>query len=77
MSEQEWLDIFGDNLRSIMAEYGYTQGELADATGISKSSISYYVNKEKVPSVRALINISYELNMSLDELMDFGSRIES
>lgn len=75
MSEQEWLDIFGDNLRDILIETGYSQKDLAETTGLSEGAISSYINKKRMPCIRALINISYELGISLDELMDFDDRI--
>lgn len=76
MSEVEWLDIFGDNLRDLMEEKGYSQRDLADATGLSESAISMYLNKQRIPNVRAIINISYEFAISPDELFDFGDRID-
>ena len=75
MTEQEWLDIFGENLLDLMREKGYSQKDLACDTELAESTISSYVNKRKMPSVRALIAISYVLDISLDELMDFGERV--
>lgn len=76
MSEVEWMDIFGDNLVDLLKEARMTQQELADATGLTKSAISNYINKRRMPNVRALINISEALDISLDELMFFGDTIE-
>lgn len=76
MTEQEWLDIFSRNLVDLMQERGYSQAELADATGLSASVISYYMRGLRMPGVRALVNIAYELDVDLNELMDFGDRIE-
>lgn len=75
MSEQEWLDIFGDNLVDLMKEKGYTNRDLADATGLSEGTISSYVRKRKIPGIRAIINIAYELDLSMDEFIDFGDRV--
>lgn len=75
MSEQEWIDIFGDNLAEIMAEKGYTQRDLAEATGLSESTISQYINKKRMPTIRAIINMAYELDLSMDEFIDFGDRV--
>ena len=36
MSEIEWMDIFGDNLRDILKDYNMSQIELADAAGIAR-----------------------------------------
>lgn len=76
MTETEWIEIFRTNLIEIMTEYGYTQRDLADATGLSEMAISNYVNGKRIPTVRAIINISYELNIEVNDLIDFGDRIE-
>lgn len=75
MTEQEWVNIFGDNLRDILQEYGYTQREFADAVGVTESTISRYINKERMPSVKVLINMSMELGIDLEEFANFGDRI--
>lgn len=75
MSEVEWLDIFSDNLVNIMDEYGITQRDLADDTGLSESTISRYVNKQQIPTLKAIINMSYALDIKLDDFIDFGARI--
>ena len=75
MSEQEWLTIFGDNLAEIMEEQGYTQKDLADAVGLSEATISNYVNKRRMPTIKAIINIAYELDLDFDDFINFGSRL--
>lgn len=76
MSEQEWLDIFADNLLDMLNEANMTQRDLADETGLSEAAISQYIHKRKIPGVRAIINISYALNCDMSDLIDFGDRIE-
>ena len=49
MTELDWLDAFSENLREIMDEKGYSQRDLADATGLSESSISYYMAGQRIP----------------------------
>lgn len=72
MSEQEWLDIFGDNLRDILKERGYSQREFADAIGTTEATISRYINKERMPSIKNLINMSLELGIDMEEFIIFG-----
>lgn len=76
MTELEWLDIFADNLASMMEESGYTQMDLAEETGLSQSTISTYLNKRKFPGVKAIINIAYALDCEVTELIDFDETIE-
>ena len=72
MSELEWLDIFGDNLVSLLKETRMSRRELADEIGVSEAMISYYINKRKMPSFKILLRMAYAFNISLDELVDFG-----
>lgn len=75
MTEAEWIDIFGDNLIGIMRDYNYTQRDLADALGVSESTISRYIKKQVAPSIFTIINMSYTLGCTIDELVDFGDKI--
>lgn len=72
ISEVEWLDIFSGNLRDLLKEARMSQQELAEDTGIAKSTISKYVNGTQVPSVFTIIKLAYSLNCSVEDLMDFG-----
>ena len=76
MSQQEWLDIFGDNLASILEEERISQKELSRLTGLSESTISRYINKLQMPNVRAIINISYALDWSFEDMLNYGDIIE-
>lgn len=76
LSEIQWLGMFGDNLRYLLDDYHMTQKDLAEMTGLSEGTISKYINKTQMPTVRAIINISYALDESIDDLIDFGERIE-
>ena len=76
MSQQEWLDIFGDNLVSILEEQRISQKELSRLTGLSESTISRYINKLQMPNMRAIINISYALDWSFEDMLNYGDIIE-
>lgn len=75
MTEVEWLDIFSVNLIDMLKEQGYSQEELAYETNLSQGTISKYINKKQMPSLKAIINIAYALECSIDELIDFGDII--
>jgi transcriptional regulator with XRE-family HTH domain len=76
MSELDWIDIFAGNLRDMLIDANMSQRELADASGLAESTISSYINKQKIPSLKAIINISYALDCDVTELIDFGDTIE-
>lgn len=75
MSEFEWMNVFGDNLSELIREWGGTQEELAYCVGISQSAISSYINKERIPSSKTALNMSYEFGLTLDEFIDFFGEI--
>jgi transcriptional regulator with XRE-family HTH domain len=75
MTQSEWRNIFSDNLIDILEERGMTQSQLAFDSGLSVSRISDYVNKRAIPTVFAVINMAYALDMEVGELIDFDERI--
>ena len=77
MTEVEWLEEFGDNLFSMMYEAKMTQAELAEITGLSKGTISKYLNKQQIPTVKAVLKIAYALECEVSDLIDFGETIEN
>lgn len=76
MSELEWLEMFGKNLKRIMKDSWVSQKELADAIGVSEATLSNYVNGRSMPTARSILNISYELSCDSSDLIDFGEPIE-
>lgn len=76
MTEIKWLEIFGDNLTSILYEAKLTQRDLADMTGLSEGTISNYINKRQMPGIKAIINIADALGCGVDDLICFGDRID-
>lgn len=75
MTEQEWRELFADNLKRMMDEYGCSQRELADEVGISESAVSRYLYAQQVPKATALLNIAYALDCTVDDLIDFNERV--
>lgn len=69
MSEIEFMDIFGDNLRDLMIEVGIGQNQLAREIGVSGATISRYINKQRMPSLPAFINICIALDCDADDLV--------
>lgn len=76
MTELDWLDAFGDNLVYMMKSSNVTQRDLSCFTGLSESAISSYINKRKIPGIKAIINIADALECTVSELIDYGDRIE-
>ena len=75
MDEQQWLRSFGETLKDVMEEYGYTQRELAQETGLSESTISNYIKGRQMPKGPAILNIVLALNCEFETLMYFGDQV--
>lgn len=75
MSETEWIDIFGDNLVDILKYNRMTQEDAVIESGLSRSSISFYVNKKFMPSLEAAISLAFALDVDIDEFIDFDDSI--
>ena len=69
ISEVEFIDIFADNLREVMKEVGITQAELADEAEINRSTISRYLNKQRLPDLVSLLNICFILECDVSDLV--------
>ena len=69
MSEVEFVDIFADNLRDIIKESGYSIAELAEESKLDKSTICRYLRKERMPTLKAVINLSMALLCNIDDLI--------
>lgn len=69
ISEIEFIDIFADNLKSLMIEIGMSQTELARESGLAKSTISRILNKQHMPNMKVLMNLCYVLGCSYDDLL--------
>lgn len=68
MSELDFIDIFADNLRDLMKEVGITQRELSREASITESTISKYLGKQIMPSLKNFMNICYALNCEPQDL---------
>lgn len=76
MTEQEWIDIFGDNLKELIESRKMSQNQFAYRCNITPAALSFYLNKKRIPGIRTIINMSYVLNVSIDDLIDFGDTID-
>ena len=70
MTELELMRDFGENLKSLLDEWGMSQQELADEIDVGKSTISKYINGTGMPSLVNVINIAYVLECNIEELID-------
>ena len=62
--------MFGDNIKRLMKENGYTQKELAIRAGCTESAISRYVRDERTPSIRVLKNLAIALGVTVNDIVE-------
>lgn len=75
MTQSEWKEIFGGNLVDILKDRGMSQGQFAREAGLSVSRVSDYINGNATPSIFAIINMAYALDIDIGEFIDFGESI--
>lgn len=73
--EDEWREIFASKIKRALIEQGLNQGQLAMMSGVSDQALSTYLLKQKTPGARAIINIAHALDISVEELIDYGADI--
>lgn len=61
--------LLGVRLKALREERGLTQSKLASMINVTKSTISYYENDERVSTVSNLYELARVLNVSFDYLM--------
>ncbi len=60
---------FGNRLKQLRIREGYTQQQLADKLGVTKSVVSYYELQERYPSPDVLIRLSQIFRVTTDFLL--------
>lgn len=60
---------FSRNLKQLREEAGLTQTQLADRIGVSRGSISFYENGDRIPDIEVLASIADEFHVSTDWLL--------
>ncbi len=61
--------LLGTRIKSLRIEKGLTQDDLAEMINVTKSTISYYENSKRTPTVTNLHLLAEALNVSFDYLM--------
>lgn len=59
-----------------MEEKGISQSELAHILDVSEATVSRYLNEKQTPTMDVVVNMAYELGVTVDELIDFGEPVD-
>ncbi|MDE5655116.1 MAG: helix-turn-helix domain-containing protein [Clostridia bacterium] len=63
------MEKFIKRLKELRAEKGLTQAQLAKATKISTTAISYWENGERIPNAKAVITLARFFEVTTDYLL--------
>lgn len=63
------MSFFSARLRDLRIKANLSQSQLADKIGISRGSISYYENGERIPDIEILVFLSDFFKVSVDYLL--------
>lgn len=63
------METFGQRLKAFREDKNITQGQLAEAIGYGKSTVSFWENDLKVPSITVIIKIAKHYKVSADYLL--------
>ena len=61
--------LIGNRLRNLRKEKGLTQDELSKMLNVTKSTISYYENSKRTPTIANLHELANVFNVSFDYLI--------
>ena len=70
-SEESWKIEFSHKLVTKMAERGFDQTRLSEASGVSQQSISLYIHRKKIPTAYTVSKLANALSCSPSDLTDF------
>lgn len=76
ITEVQWIELFREEVKHYMKTKNMSQRELADRSRLSESTICDVIHGRRIPSTRTCVNIAHALDVSVDELIDFGQLIE-
>ena len=63
------MSIFTDRLNEMLKKRGITQRELAEKIGKTETSVSRYVNGDRIPKGPAIVKMAQVLNVQTDYLL--------
>lgn len=61
--------LIGKRIKELRNKYKYTQTELADKVGVTKSTVAAYENDSRLPSYDVLIKMANVFKTSVDSLL--------
>ena len=61
--------LIGKRIKELRTEYKFTQTELAEKVGVTKSTIAAYENDSRQPSYEVLVKMADVFNVTIDSIL--------
>ena len=71
MSEEDYRKAVGDRIKILARDRSLRHETLAELVGVSRQSMSMYINGRSLPSIRIVRRIARALNCDVRDLIDF------
>ena len=64
-----FMEDFGEYLKEVLENKGWTQGELSRRSGVSRGAISNIIKKRRLPSPESCVNFAHALNIPPETIL--------
>ena len=68
---------FGEQIKKLRNKENLTQQQIAEKIGVSRQAISNWENDKNLPDIEMIIFISQTFNITLDELILGGTKMNN
>lgn len=75
ITKKAYRMMIGNRISFYMKRKGITRLELAEAINVPKSSLSAYIRGDRIPSIKAAVNMCRYFRITMDDLANFGCMI--
>lgn len=71
MTDEEYRKVVGDRIKTLLRDRSMKHETLAEMVGVSRQSMSMYINGRALPNVRIIRRIAKILNCDVRDIIDF------
>ena len=75
MTVKEWQKEFTSRVLRAMDRKDMSQKDLAEAANVSEPSISKYLNRQRIPNIKTIVNLAQALGCTVSYLVEFGEMV--
>lgn len=76
ITKKAYRMMIANRIAFYMKQKGVTRSELAEAIDVPKSSLNAYIRGDRIPSIKAAVNMCRYFRITMDDLANFGCMID-